>query len=96
MSYSLYLFHQPILAFFRMPLNNFELNDIQILFLVIFVSFLNYKFIENKFRYSKLLKKNLFIFLVLYVGTLSIFSFYLISTNGFEERYVNTLNQESR
>ena len=33
---------------------------------------------------------------MLYVGTLSIFSFYLISTNGFEERYVNTLNQESR
>jgi len=96
MSYSLYLFHQPILAFFRMPLNDIELNGIQIMFLIIFVSSLNYHFVEKRFRYSKLIKKNSFRFLAAYVGILSIFSFYIISNNGFEERYLDGLSQQNK
>ena len=96
MSYSLYLFHQPILAFFKMPFNSINLNDFQIMVLVFLISIINYKFVENRFRYSKSLNKHSFKILILYVGLFASFSFYLISTDGFEERYVSTLDQQDK
>lgn len=49
-SYSAYLFHQPIIVWFK--LRNYFNNDILFVVLIIFlVSFMNFFFIENKFRY---------------------------------------------
>lgn len=99
MSYSLYLFHQPILAFFKAPLNSIDLNDFQIMVLVFLISIINYKFVENRFRYSKSLNKqnkHSFKIFALYVGILASSSFYLSSTDGFEERYVTTLDQQDK
>lgn len=49
LSYSLYLWHQPILYFGKM----FNANNFFLVILVLVFSFLSYKFIESPLRYSK-------------------------------------------
>jgi len=64
MSYSIYLWHQPILAFYRYQ-NIDELNtydSIIILAIIFILSFFSYQLIEKKTRYSKITTKKVIIF----------------------------------
>jgi len=107
-SYSLYLFHQGVLAGIRNH-NHYatfnsslylDLNNFFILFLVIvliyFISIINYFLIENRFRLLKtpsIIEFKNFIFLLLLTLT---FMFVAINTNGFSFRHndLNSFNQE--
>ena len=76
-SYSLYLWHQPLLAFFRIY-NLYTLNNSQI-FILICVSFilayLSWRFVEKPFRNLKknLVKIKYLFFSLLFIFTLFIF-----------------------
>lgn len=69
LSFSLYLFHWPILAFSRYITGEYSLiqnNSIYIIILIIiFISIFSYEFVENKIRYSKLNFKKSFIYIYL-------------------------------
>jgi peptidoglycan/LPS O-acetylase OafA/YrhL len=49
MSYSLYLWHQPILYFGKI----LDLNDVFLLLLIVMLSYLSYRYVETPLRYSK-------------------------------------------
>ena len=60
-SYSLYLWHQPLLAFGNIYFINFtDLHRFSILILSCILSVLSYKYIEKNFRNKKIIKSNLF------------------------------------
>lgn len=90
LSYSLYLFHQPFFAFilFYFKKNNLYLNfylEVIIIFSLLILSFLNWKFVEIKFQNFKtnylIIGLSSFIFLILSFSTIG------ISTNGYESRF---------
>ena len=108
-SYSLYLFHQPILASIRNyniysehPLDlNFHITNffnVLTMFLIIYiVSYFNFLFIENKYRTAKEFKLSNFKY-VFYIFSITIFLIVLsLNTNGYEFRDKNlkTFNSES-
>jgi peptidoglycan/LPS O-acetylase OafA/YrhL len=68
-SYSLYLWHQPIFAFNRIKLPN-EQSEIQFIFLIfltVILSYVSWKFIETPFRNSERVKVKT----LLYISTIS-------------------------
>lgn len=69
LSFSLYLFHWPILAFSRYITGEYSLiqnNSMYIIILIIiFISIFSYEFVENKVRYSKLNFKKSFLYIYL-------------------------------
>lgn len=92
MSYSIYMWHWPIIIVIR---TIFKINDftlLQLAFLSIFIvgiGYLSQKYIEDFFRYMKninLKKAVLYYFLIPFAIT-SAFSFYVYSNNGMPERY---------
>ena len=89
-SYSLYLIHQPLFAFYFVYRNKYfdTSKDVSlfILFIVLFIlSYINWKFVEVKFQIIKLKK----LFLILFICIFVILLFITISefTNGFEYRF---------
>ncbi|MDF1853722.1 MAG: acyltransferase family protein [Verrucomicrobiales bacterium] len=59
MSYSLYLWHWPLVSFARhMIIEQGWLEQVTLLILTALLSFLSWKYIENPFRYSNRLKRN--------------------------------------
>ena len=92
-SYSLYLWHYPIFAFFRQTDINSTLfvEPIYKILLVLFVfllSFITYKYIEKPFRNKKKISNNTFVKLLsLSVIFVIIFSFSAINTKGFKNRF---------
>ena len=95
-SYSAYLWHQPLLSFFR--IYNLEIINLtqstSLIFLTLFFAFFTKICIEDYFRYS-FLKKRTFIFLTLSILVSMLFAFvgYSIHKNlGYPERSdLNTL-----
>ena len=84
-SYSLYLYHQPILVFYRFAYG--EIGNkvfIALFLLMVLVSYLSYRFFENPIRRSKSNKK----YLILLFFILFIIAFYKGAkyTNGYEYR----------
>lgn len=108
-SYSLYLFHQPIFAAIRnyneysiyqftIDFKIVNLINILILFLIIyFLSFLNYVYVENRFRYLKEFnfKEIRFLFLLIVISSSLIFIG--LNSNGysFRDSEYATFNQSS-
>ena len=89
LSYSLYLWHQPILAFSRIYL--FEqvsvLTKIIIISLTFIISVFSWKFIERPFRNLNLIiQKNIFIFFVLASSFLFIFGYIGHVKKGFPNK----------
>ena len=96
-SYSLYLIHFPILAFFRIYFGDLNLSNIAFITpLIFFVSFLSYKYIEKPFRDKKVVnsKKLVFLFTISFILLISS-SFYLINTKGLSFRLPEIFSNES-
>ncbi len=91
-SYSLYLWHQPLFAFYRyISIETSSLDYIYLLCLSILLAYLSLRFIEKPFRRKNYIsRKSIYIFS--FLGSL----FFLIIgitghfTNGFEKRFSNT------
>ena len=84
-SYSLYLYHQPILVFYRFAYGEIGNKIFICLFLLmVLVSYLSYRFFENPIRRSKSNKK----YLILLFFVIFIIAFYKGAkyTNGYEFR----------
>ena len=89
-SYSAYLWHQPLLAFARTYTLN-QINDSQKLWLftiIILLSFITYKFIETPFRERTRYKRKLILLFSL-SGSISfvVFGVYGVFSNGFDSRF---------
>lgn len=89
-SYSIYLFHQPIFAFYRLFFDRYFLskswsNVFLIILLVLVVSYYHWKYVELFFQKATInhFFKTFFLILILFV----IFLFLLNTSNGFENRY---------
>lgn len=89
-SYSIYLFHQPIFAFYRLFIERYFLSEswfgvFFIILLVLVVSYFHWKNVELFFQKTtiKHFFKTFFLILIVFV----IFLFLLNSSNGFENRY---------
>lgn len=89
-SYSTYLWHQPIFAFSKIKYGN-ELGNLSLLFLCLcpfFIGFLSWRFIEQPFRMLTNLKSKYFVLLTLFLSILLI-SVGIIGfkNKGFESRF---------
>ena len=88
-SYSAYLFHQPILSFARHRALD-EIGDVFIFLLCLLVfilAFLSYKYVEAPFRDKKnFTQKQIFIFSIVGAIFFSVVGYSLHSKNGFPER----------
>lgn len=89
-SFSIYLFHQPIFAFYRVfekryLSNSFEYSAYVLFVIVILLSYLNWRFVEILFQKMKIdsFAKIIFGCLLLFF----LFIFVSLNTNGLENRY---------
>ena len=104
-SYSLYMLHQPILAFNKI-LNFFDESVItKILFfiLLILLSSITWKFIEQPFRNIKKISPKKFIYIIIFTGTaVIILNTIVLKTEGLiykykeEDKYLALLNQQTQ
>ena len=91
-SYSLYLWHQPIYQFFNQIyfLDTNNLAKFLIIFLLLILSFFSFKFIEQPFRdKKKISQKNIFIFYILSTVLIILFCFYSLHLRDFSKKYSN-------
>ena len=95
-SYSAYLWHQPLLAFARLKTIDNNLSQIFLIFLCLIsflLAFFSWKYIENPFRYkSKITKKILFISTLSISLILILIGLTIFKNNGFKNR----LNSEQQ
>tara|TARA_B100001057_G_C22839271_1_gene946429 strand:+ start:277 stop:2301 length:2025 start_codon:yes stop_codon:yes gene_type:complete len=97
-SYSAYLWHQPLFAFTRILLNKIELDiysSISLIVITFFVSFMSWKFIERPFR-NKLFLDRRKIFLIAFISTSSLlFVGYVskIAVKGHEYKLAKILSE---
>ena len=96
-SYSLYLWHQPLFVYFKIsPYYNEDsfLKPIIILFSFL-LAFLSWKFIEQPFRDKKKVKKKLFFSLSLLVALFFVFIGLIgVNTNGFNKYRFSSSDRE--
>lgn len=97
-SYSIYLIHFPIIILAKY--NNFDITNkykLLIFFIVIFFSYLSWRYIEKPFRNKKVISNKNFLFilsplffLIIIIGLTFHF------TNGLEKSYVNRINDKEK
>ncbi len=89
-SYSLYLWHQPIYQFFNQIyfIDTNNLVKFFIIFLLLILSFFSFKFIEQPFRDKrKISQKNIFIFYILSTILIILFCLYSLYLRDFSKKY---------
>ena len=89
-SYSLYLWHQPIYQFFNQIyfIDSNNLVKFFIIFLLLILSFFSFKFIEQPFRDKrKISQKNIFIFYILSTILIILFCLYSLYLRDFSKKY---------
>ena len=89
-SYSLYLWHQPIYQFFNQIyfIDSNNLVKFFIIFLLLILSFFSFKFIEQPFRDKKKInQKNIFIFYILSTILIFLFCLYSLYLRDFSKKY---------
>lgn len=88
-SYSLYLWHYPVLAFKRVKSPTLsEFDKFEAIILSLFLSILSFFLIEKPFRNKKILKrKNFFIFISIFFLLIFIISSYISKSEGLPKRY---------
>ena len=97
-SYSLYLWHQPIYQFFNriyfIDTNIFI--KILIIFLILILSFFSFKFVEQPFRNKKRInRKNIFIFYFVFTFIIISFSYYSFHIKDYSNKYSNLVSNIS-
>ena len=86
-SYSAYLLHYPIFSLAKYSKTNFDnLFYIYLIPLVLFISFLNWKYVEKPFRKKNKPIKTLLIFISLTYVLLILFSLLIYKNDGFNKR----------
>ena len=86
-SYSAYLFHYPIFSLAKYAKTNFDnLFYIYLIPLVLFISFLNWKYVEKPFREKNKPIKTLLIFISITYVSLILFSLLIYKNDGFDKR----------
>lgn len=89
-SYSAYLWHQPLFAFFNYASIDFIFSNYLLIAITFFLSYFSWKYVEIPFRNNKLIERNLFYLIILLALLLLIFfSFLTIVTKGFPSRFSN-------
>lgn len=91
-SYSLYLWHQPVFVFFRIRYgeNPNELEKIFLISLTIILSYATWKYIEKPFRYGAFFSKKIIVLSTALVSLLFlIIGFYVYATNGIGKLYTS-------
>lgn len=88
-SYSLYLWHQPILAFSRIWLGEVgSLEKIVLILITILLALVSYRYVEQPFRNRKSTSlRALLIFISVLLTTLVLFSFFVHKNNGYPTRF---------
>ena len=89
-SYSLYLWHQPIYQFFNQIyfIDTNNVAKLLIIILLIILSFFSFKFIEQPFRNKKRInQKNIFIFYFLSTILIILFSLYSLYQRDYSKKY---------
>lgn len=91
-SYSIYLYHYPLISFTRIIFDkndsNFFLIGFLLVFLIFFFSFMSYEFVEKPFRNKKIIDKKLFLKSNLLLLSLCLFiSIIILKNKGFEDRW---------
>ena len=101
MSYSLYLWHFPIVSFFKTKFNNLSHLDITFIILLSFIlSYGSWKYIEKPFRHkNKVSLKLLIIYITIFLIFLISFSVIGIHSKGFKDliikyRYMDDIRYE--
>ena len=91
-SYSIYLFHQPLFVYFR--IQKMTINETLIgyeyfilIIFTIFLSYLNYRFVEQPFRNDKLNIKIVSTSITLLFVLLLLFSIKGLSSSGYADRF---------
>jgi peptidoglycan/LPS O-acetylase OafA/YrhL len=87
-SYSIYLFHQPVFAFYKWHLMKFQtdviygkvFDSLLLLIFILLISYFNYSFVEKSFIRKKSLKTT---FLLPVIFTILAFQTLILETNGF-------------
>ena len=98
-SYSLYLWHQPIYQFFNKVyfIDSNTLLKISIIILIFILSFFSFKFIEQPFRNKKRInRKNIFIFYFIFTFIIISFSYYLLHIKDYSSKYSNLVSNISK
>ena len=85
-SYSLYLYHQPFLVFYRVAFDEVNKNSIIVIFLCCtLLAYISYRFFENPIRRSK--KKFKYLILIVLLSLIGLFIVGAYHTNGYIKRY---------
>jgi len=88
-SYSFYLWHLPVIYFYDLYFLKSLLRVPLLFFIILLLSFLSFKFIENKFRYSKI---NIsFNFRNIIFGTILLSIILIINIFAFKDSYNNSI-----
>lgn len=91
-SYSAYLWHWPVIVYYRIYISDRSFSFIEtlsLIFLSLFLGYFSWRFIEEKFRYQKYSTKIVFISAVLSSGILIVISFLIYLSHGYSSRFSN-------